>query len=138
MLNNFTVQSLASNWVYVVWYVHPRIRELHKMWCNTVKLNNPHQELPVQQTTNKPNWDSLTHVSTVRAFKNFQVWNDINEIQSPHQKENSGFLFLFSNLRLRLSIAYAILTLDVLDLYVVCKCVNMQKERNSFCSPYRT
>lgn len=61
-----------------------------------MKLNNPHQELPVQQTTNKPNWDNLTHVSTVRAFKNFQVWNDINEIQSPHQKRKlwlSVFVF---------------------------------------------
>lgn len=68
------------------------------MWCNTVKLNNPHQELPAQQTTNEPNWDGLTHVSAARAFENIWLWNDINEIVSTSKRKLRLSVFVFKPL----------------------------------------
>lgn len=55
----------------------------------------------------------------MRAFENIWLWIGIlvNEIQSPRQSENSGFLFLFSAPHLGLNRANAMQTLDVLDFY---------------------
>lgn len=139
------MSSWARGWVQCK-FVHAC--DLHKMWCNTEKWNNPSSRATGQT---EQGWSDFTrnpptakvYVSTVRAFQNIWLWFGIpvDDIQRENSEVMIFFVWLvgccfdcwFLTLVLRKPIT--ILTLDMWDFQLMWKCVKMQKKRNSYWFP---